>query len=61
MRLSTRIFLSVLNLFWNNGGPIALKNVLVPFFMTTFYSGTRLYQTGYVFGVRIFRFQVSSA
>ncbi len=47
---------------WNTGGPIALKHVLVPFFMTIYHvsSRGRVYKTGYVFGIRIFRCQVAA-
>lgn len=44
--------------FWNSGGPIALKHVLVPFFVSVYSDDNDLlYRTGYVFGVRIFRCQ----
>lgn len=58
----------IVGLVWNHGGPIALKHVLVPVFVTTYnvrgmldnnVPGVRVYRTGYVFGIRIFRYQVA--
>lgn len=50
--LLLRLICSILN----DGGPIALYHVLVPFFSTVYGIDGRQYRTGYVFGIRIFRY-----